>query len=339
MTSSTMKCPLCKKSEAEKLVPGHHTIWLFEHAPCGPFAINDLEARQLLTSNTELQASTPARVGSLLVERRLRSSSTLTALLVLGTEELPNIDGYEAIRILELLPEWPRAFDERLRRAFCNLVRQPGNGFGRDISSHAQKDLFTLFAESEHEHAFIMETLEGAGWITVSGKGDLGWKFRISPAGWRQYDEIVKGIADITNPVFVAMWFGKKGEVNRTAEMTGLYQNTIARASQAAGWRVMRSDSEAHNDFIMGRIVENIRMAPFLIADLTENNNGVYYEAGFARGLGKAVIYCCPEAERPHFDVSGVNQVRYRDHADLLKKLYDRILGTCGTGPHKQKLL
>jgi nucleoside 2-deoxyribosyltransferase len=45
-----------------------------------------------------------------------------------------------------------------------------------------------------------------------------------------------------------------------------------------------------------------------LIADLTHANNGAYWEAGYAEGLGKPVIYRCNRAvferERTHFDTN-----------------------------------
>jgi nucleoside 2-deoxyribosyltransferase len=36
-----------------------------------------------------------------------------------------------------------------------------------------------------------------------------------------------------------------------------------------------------------------IRQARFVVADLTHHNRGAYWEAGFAEGLGKPVIYTC----------------------------------------------
>ena len=51
-----------------------------------------------------------------------------------------------------------------------------------------------------------------------------------------------------------------------------------------------------------------IRDAKFIIADLTHDNNGAYWEAGYAEGLGKPVIYICEKAKfqntRTHFDVN-----------------------------------
>lgn len=53
-----------------------------------------------------------------------------------------------------------------------------------------------------------------------------------------------------------------------------------------------------------------IKRARFLIADLTHANNGAYWEAGYAEGLGKTVIYTCEQqvfddrAQGTHFDTN-----------------------------------
>ena len=52
-----------------------------------------------------------------------------------------------------------------------------------------------------------------------------------------------------------------------------------------------------------------IRAAKFVIADiLTHDNRGAYWEAGYAEGLGKPVIYICEKGkfdkEKTHFDTN-----------------------------------
>jgi nucleoside 2-deoxyribosyltransferase len=51
-----------------------------------------------------------------------------------------------------------------------------------------------------------------------------------------------------------------------------------------------------------------IKASRFLIADLTHDNNGAYWEAGYAEGLGKPVIYTCEaskfDEKQSHFDTN-----------------------------------
>ena len=44
------------------------------------------------------------------------------------------------------------------------------------------------------------------------------------------------------------------------------------------------------------RLRVEIQSARFLIADLTHENRGAFWEAGYAEGLGKPVIYTCEES-------------------------------------------
>ncbi len=52
----------------------------------------------------------------------------------------------------------------------------------------------------------------------------------------------------------------------------------------------------------------HIRDAAFVIVDLTHDNPGAYWEAGYAEGLGKPVIYICERSkfseQSTHFDTN-----------------------------------
>lgn len=53
---------------------------------------------------------------------------------------------------------------------------------------------------------------------------------------------------------------------------------------------------------------EHIRDSAFVLADLTHDNPGAYWEAGYAEGLGKPVVYLCEEGKfeksKTHFDTN-----------------------------------
>ena len=69
----------------------------------------------------------------------------------------------------------------------------------------------------------------------------------------------------------------------------------------------------------------------------SENNPGVYYEAGLAEGQKIEVIYCCRDGQETHFDVTGINRVIYKNSKELQERLENRIVRTMGEGPHKNK--
>ena len=123
---------------------------------------------------------------------------------------------------------------------------------------------------------------------------------------------------------FVAMWFDES--------MEGVYCNGIKVAIECLGYESVRIDKQEHNDRIDQRIFEQIRKARFLVADLTANRAGVYYEAGFAAGQGIPVIHICKDTDfdSRHFDVKTYNTIKYSGEVDLCEKLTSRIAGTIG---------
>lgn len=127
---------------------------------------------------------------------------------------------------------------------------------------------------------------------------------------------------------FVAMWFAQ--------EMTSAYDNAIAPAVEEMGYVPVRIDKSEHNNKIDDEIIMEIRRAKFVIAEFSCGSDGarggVYYEAGFAAGLAKPVIYVVREAdlERVHFDTRQFNHVVWKDEADLRQRLRNRIGASIG---------
>lgn len=74
-------------------------------------------------------------------------------------------------------------------------------------------------------------------------------------------------------------------------------------------------------------IIAELRKAKFCIADFTRQRNGVYFESGFALGLGLKVIYSCHEEwfKESHFDTNHFSHIIYDDPSDLTKSLEDKI--------------
>ena len=65
----------------------------------------------------------------------------------------------------------------------------------------------------------------------------------------------------------------------------------------------------------------------FVVADYTGQRNNVYFEAGFALGLGLTVIQTCraDEAADLHFDIRHLNTLKWKSHAELAEGLNKRI--------------
>jgi nucleoside 2-deoxyribosyltransferase len=68
-----------------------------------------------------------------------------------------------------------------------------------------------------------------------------------------------------------------------------------------------------------------------VIADVTFASTGVYFEAGYALGLGRPVIWTCRsdrKAQDMHFDTRQYNHILWETPAHLLDELYYRVVAT-----------
>lgn len=142
----------------------------------------------------------------------------------------------------------------------------------------------------------------------------------------RKYDGITLPPIKKRNQIFVAMMFS---DVTDSA-----YENVYKPVVQSLNYSAMRIDEKQFNGSIIGEITTEVTDSLALIADLTGNRGGVYYEAGVARGLQLCnhpikLIFTCSRAffdgEKVHFDVQGDNIILYTDEIDLKNKLTVRL--------------
>ncbi len=150
---------------------------------------------------------------------------------------------------------------------------------------------------------------------------------KITPAGWARIQELQQGRGTGADG-FIAMWFGN--EVKPASD-------AIYRAIDLAGYHPVLMNREEHNNRIDDEIIARIRSSRFLVADMTGHRGGVYFEAGFALGLGLPVIWICREDELAgvHFDNRQYNFILWQPDAldELERRLKNRIEATLGHGP------
>jgi hypothetical protein len=87
-----------------------------------------------------------------------------------------------------------------------------------------------------------------------------------------------------------------------------------------------RVDEVETNDRITDRILESIVKAEFVIVDLTKERPNVFFEAGFAHGLGKIPIYLARHGTPIHFDLKDYPIIEFRNMKELKEKLTKRFV-------------
>ena len=121
--------------------------------------------------------------------------------------------------------------------------------------------------------------------------------------------------------------------------MNNVYEEGIERAIKNTGYKPMRIDKKPNVNKIDDEIIAEIRRSRFLIADFTHGQDGarggVYYEAGFAHGLGIPVIFSCRKdiIDKLHFDTRQYYHIVWENPEQLRDGLEKRILALIGQGP------
>ncbi len=199
--------------------------------------------------------------------------------------------------------------------------RAPKLGTASSLNSRID---YPLFDASGHDEVdFLLDTIRAKGWIREpSPSMGRNWEQLVMTIeGWTHLEDL-NAESQLSNTCFVAMSFG--------AAMTPAYEEAICPAIEVCGFRPDRVDRRQFNNKICDEIIAGIRKCRFMVADFTGHRGGVYFEAGFAQGLGRPVIFTCRDTdiEDAHFDTNHYNHIVWTSPDDFRRKLSARIEAT-----------
>jgi len=120
-------------------------------------------------------------------------------------------------------------------------------------------------------------------------------------SGWEQFESLKQG-SEIGKSGFIAMKFGDQ-------ILDPLVRDHIKPSiKNELNYDVIDLRDVAQAGVIDNIMREHIRDSAFVLVDLTHDNSGAYWEAGYAEGLGKPVIYLCERSKfdeaKTHFDTN-----------------------------------
>lgn len=167
---------------------------------------------------------------------------------------------------------------------------------------------------------FILNSMIKKGYIDCENLINYNAMLTLTYNGWEQYHEIKKGIVE-SRKAFMAMPFGVK-------IIDDFFLNCLKGAVSDTGYHLEKLDDNPQAGLIDDRLKVEILTSKFVIVDLTNGNNGAYWEAGYAEGLNKPVIYTCEKSyfkeKKTHFDTNHYHTIpwspsSYEESANKLK--------------------
>ena len=120
----------------------------------------------------------------------------------------------------------------------------------------------------------------------------------------------------ISKKVFIAMSFKR--------EYDSLYK-VFEAVCKSLDFEANRTDQAASFEPITPRILDGIKRSAFVLADVTEKSMNVFYEVGFAQGIGRPVIITAKEKTKPPFDIKDLPIIFWSKPGDLKDKLVPLI--------------
>ncbi|WP_291982800.1 hypothetical protein [Candidatus Accumulibacter sp. ACC005] len=211
-----------------------------------------------------------------------------------------------------------------LLEIFGRRSKYPGSSVPFDSSL----DFPLIWGENPNELEFHLKALITRGLVQAGNQQKAAFaegspEYILTAAGWTYLDDLNRP-RSISTQAFVAMSFD--------AELTSAWKDGIKPAIERARYSAFRTDAQPSVDRIDVRIMAEIKRSHLVVADVTRQRPGVYFEAGYAIGLGIPVYWCVrkDDLQNVHFDTRQYNHIVWENPDDLRAQLYDFIYAVSG---------
>lgn len=281
------QCPVCNSSLKEHVErPGGKDADYFSCPLCGEFVLSGTliaTLPHLLQSNKDAGAK---------ISHALRAMQQ--------TNKGAELNTYTVDEILKRPLPTPREQADLFIRWLAENVEGPSETVWVEPGTHRS----IIGAKSDEGFGLVLRYLFEKGLVEGSLSEAMGAPGRahatLSFEGWDYYEELRRGGATYRKG-FIAMKFGD-------TLLDKLLAEVLKPCAKQAGFELLRLDDTPKAGLIDDRLRVEIQSSDFLVADLTHDNAGAYWEAGYAEGLGKPVIYICEkekfETAKTHFDTN-----------------------------------
>ena len=243
-------------------------------------------------------------------------------------ESLPPID-YKKVIEDNILPNPNQQVDDLI-----TFLGKTSNYWGENIdinpisktSKHNQLSAW-VGAKTEANFLQLLEETQELGSIEIHNVGTIGVGYiELKLKGWEYFRKILSKNPS-SKQIFMAMKFEKDAQT---------FVNThLKHLTKELGFGLKSLDEIiSKENLIDDKLRVEIKKSRLLICDLTHGNQGAYWEAGYAEGLGIPVLYICrkdvlnskSKKKKPHFDVNHQEIFTWeKDNAESIIKFKQQL--------------
>ncbi len=193
---------------------------------------------------------------------------------------------------------------------------------GDNVKIGDPRFIAATYSQDSSEVSFLLKLLSEQGFMKPVV---YGGECEILLPGYVELDKLANNVSD-SKQCFVAMWFD--------SSMNSAYTDGFQQGIMNAGFDPLRIDKHEHINRIDDEIIAQIKVSRFVVADFTGHRAGVYFEAGFALGIGLPVIWTCRKDSMSdlHFDIRQFNCIDWEAQDDLAVRLENRVKAILGDG-------
>lgn len=304
-------CPVCGYRLVRDMTRDERRVFSVECYRCRTYSIT-LDAAESLEQNP----LTPIQKGAAAGWLRENPDQLIQAPEVQRFRGRPPVSvGEQATKLLQHL---------------ARLHPQPGEEFWASLDDPVSQSVAWAYGHQHMKYLIEDYLADAAGHLALTDRivTNDALRAKITPTGWKHLEGL-RALNPESPQAFVAMHFH--------ASTLELRSRGLVPGIEAAGYRPLVIDEKRHNNLILDEILAGIRQSRFVVADFTGQRGGVYFEAGFAQGLGLQVIRTCCNEElgELHFDVNHYRFLKWQagELEAFAEELQHHIEVTIGRGP------
>ncbi|MCD7878891.1 MAG: nucleoside 2-deoxyribosyltransferase [Candidatus Gastranaerophilales bacterium] len=315
-----IKCPICASNCTLENI---ESCGIYECEKCGRFHMNHFDNEPILSEHDKLVLK-----------------HYFTKLDKNDKRRLKIIDNNNLKEIIESI-DYPKNLVEKVNGVLKYFAENTTFYSKKVIIDDISHICRLLFCVHEEEFRAIIQYLCDNKYLYSKNPPTSSYSFQLRMEGLKYYEEIIVPKLK-SQQGFVAMWFNNQEDSAKfIPDMQKIYSVAIKPAIENdERFLSLKIDNKEHSNDINDEMISEIRKSRFVVADLTGYRGGVYFEAGFAYGLGIPVIYTCHEKwlksnaelgiEGVHFDLNHRNIILWNDNnlESFKNNLINRINAT-----------